>query len=104
MTSTVTGPSALWYVLWQLVDDVVLVQAAYSAQTFAVPSSNNSRPHPTWCPSWRLQGPHTGMNTDSVTFDMDRPTFEDQRAIDDYYNLNYDPATDDKPFSSGRLE
>jgi hypothetical protein len=49
-------------------------------------------------------GTHTGMNTDSVTFDMDRPTFEDQRAIDDYYNLNYDPASDDKPFSSGRLE
>ena len=52
----------------------------------------------------RVLGPHTGMNVDSVTFDMDRPTFEDQRAIDDYYTLNYDPATDDKPFSSGRLE
>jgi len=52
----------------------------------------------------RVLGTHTGMNTDSVTFDMDRPTFEDQRAIDDYYNLNYDPASDDKPFSSGRLE
>jgi hypothetical protein len=47
------------------------------------------------------QGGHTGMNTDSVTFDMDRPTFEDQRAIDDYYTLNYDPATDDKPFGGG---
>ena len=41
------------------------------------------------------------MNTDSVTFDMDRPTFEDQRAMDDYYALNYDPATDDKPFGGG---
>lgn len=44
-----------------------------------------------------------GTNTDSVTFDMDRPTYEDERAIDDYYNLGYNPATDDKPFSSGLL-
>jgi hypothetical protein len=52
----------------------------------------------------RLQGPHTGTNTDSVTFDMDRPTYEDERAIDDYYSFSYNPNTDDKPFSSGLLE
>ena len=52
----------------------------------------------------RLQGPHTGTNTDSVTFDMDRPTYEDERAIDDYYSFSYNPNTDDKPFSSGLLQ
>jgi len=52
----------------------------------------------------RVVGSHTGMNTDSVTFDMDRPTYEDERAIDDYYALNYNPLTDDKPFSSGPTE
>ena len=56
------------------------------------------------CARERGQGPHTGMNTDSVTFDMDRPTHEDQHAIDDYYDLNYNPATDDKPFSSGLIQ
>ena len=56
------------------------------------------------CTSRRPQGPNTGTNTDSVTFDMDRPTYEDERAIDDYYSFNYNPNTDDKPFSSGLLE
>jgi len=43
-------------------------------------------------------GPHFGQNTDSVTFDMDRPREEDEEAMDKYYDLNYDPRTDDKPF------
>jgi hypothetical protein len=36
-------------------------------------------------------GPHFGMNTDSVTFDMDRPTFEDARALEDYATLTSNP-------------
>jgi len=41
---------------------------------------------------------HFGFNTDSVTFDMDRPTPEDEAATDDYYDLNRDPLADNKPF------
>jgi len=42
-------------------------------------------------------GDHFGFNTDSVTFDMDRPTYEDEQATQDYYR-DYDVMADNKPF------
>jgi len=42
-------------------------------------------------------GDHFGANIDSVTFDMDRPTFEDEQATQAYYR-DYDVAADNKPF------
>lgn len=50
-------------------------------------------------PPVSVLGPHFGPNTDSVTFDMDRPTFEDEKASEPWYDDNYDPAADIKPFS-----
>ena len=43
-------------------------------------------------------GPHIGMKTDSETFDMDRPTYEDEKASAGWYGA-YDPKADIKPFT-----
>lgn len=36
---------------------------------------------------------------DAVSFDMDRPTFEDYAASGAWYDGQYDPAADIKPFA-----
>jgi len=48
-------------------------------------------------PPQPVLGPHFGQVTDSVTFDMDRPTPEDEAASQAWYG-GYDPNSDIRPF------